>query len=242
MTVGADALAIAGLVPWSSVDWPGKMVATVFCQGCPWQCTYCHNQAILDPRTPGAIAWSRVRELLGRRHGLLDGVVFSGGEATRQAALIDAAREVRALGFQIGLHTGGAYPARLRALVDAGLVDWVGFDLKAPQDRYAQLVGRPGAYARMSDSLDALLQSGIPYEVRMTVTPALADSVGRVVDDACARGVRSFALQQAREAGTSEAFRTREGAAGPEWDAEFARLAAELRASGVFDTCTIRPA
>lgn len=239
---GADALAIAGLVPWSSVDWPDRMVATVFCQGCPWQCAYCHNQAILDPRAPGTVPWSRVRSLLDRRRGLLDGVVFSGGEATRQLALVEAARQVRERGFAVGLHTGGAYPQRLQALVAEGLIDWVGFDLKAPAERYGEIVGRAGAYERMSASLEMLMDAGIALEVRMTVTPALADAVDEVVADACARGVRCFALQQAREEGTSPDFRAEGRASGPEWDAEFARIAAGLRAAGVFETCTIRPA
>src|SRR5699024_7544222 len=74
--VAAADLQIAGLVPLSSIDWPGQLVATVFCQGCPWRCTYCHNTAILDPRTPGAVSWTQLEQLLARRHGLLDGVVF----------------------------------------------------------------------------------------------------------------------------------------------------------------------
>lgn len=41
---GADGLSIAGLVPFSSSDWPGRLAATVFLQGCPWDCFYCHNR------------------------------------------------------------------------------------------------------------------------------------------------------------------------------------------------------
>ena len=36
----ADALVIAGLVPMSTVDWPDHLSATVFTQGCPWNCFY----------------------------------------------------------------------------------------------------------------------------------------------------------------------------------------------------------
>lgn len=79
-------LQLAGLVPFSSVDWPGKLVASVFAQGCPFRCPYCHNHEILDPRVPGVVEWSEVTDLLKRRGGLLDGVVFSGGEAMMQAA------------------------------------------------------------------------------------------------------------------------------------------------------------
>src|SRR3954447_23836555 len=80
----ADGLAVAGLTPLSTCDWPGQLVATVFLQGCPLACTYCHNPALIDPRVPGTLPWTSVTDLLGRRQGLLDGVVFSGGEPTRQ--------------------------------------------------------------------------------------------------------------------------------------------------------------
>src|SRR5699024_9357329 len=42
----AAKLQIAGLVGYSTCDWPGKLAATVFLQGCPWQCTYCHNPTL----------------------------------------------------------------------------------------------------------------------------------------------------------------------------------------------------
>ena len=40
----------------STVDWPDHLTATVFLQGCPWNCFYCHNQALIPTRTPGAVA------------------------------------------------------------------------------------------------------------------------------------------------------------------------------------------
>ena len=81
----------------STVDWPGELVASLFLQGCPWACPYCQNAAIIDPRVPGVVAWDAVERLLARRRGLLDGVVFSGGEATRQIALAPAMRAWEAL-------------------------------------------------------------------------------------------------------------------------------------------------
>ena len=144
----ADDLVIAGLVPMSTVDWPDHLTATVFLQGCPWNCFYCHNQALIPARTPGQVAWEEVRALLRRRRGLLDGVALTGGEALRQDALADAAREVIDMGFQVGLHTAGPYPRRLRDMIGAGLVDWVGLDIKALPEHYGQVVGREGAAAR----------------------------------------------------------------------------------------------
>ncbi len=210
MAPAADTLAIAGLVPLSTVDWPGKLVATAFLQGCPWRCPYCHNAGILDTRTPGAVPWSAVRALLDRRHGLLDGVVFSGGEPTRQAGLLDAVREVKDEGFVVGLHTGGAYPARLAPLLP--YVDWIGFDVKAPAHLYRAItrVGGPTTSAdRAFASLRAVLDAGVDVTVRTTVDPTVLtdDDVHELTDTLFDMGVREHVLQEVRAEGTTPEYR-----------------------------------
>ena len=74
-------LEVGGFTPLSTTDWPDRLVAVVFVQGCPWRCHYCHN-ADLQPRSGAPRgAWDQVLELLRRRQGLLDGVVFSADES-----------------------------------------------------------------------------------------------------------------------------------------------------------------
>lgn len=230
----ADSLQIAGLVPLSTVDWPGKLAAALFLQGCPWRCVYCHNQAILDPRTPGTVPFSAVRDLLERRKGLLDAVVFSGGEATMQHPLVDAAREVKERGFLVGLHTGGAFPSRIRSLVQpdngAPLVDWVGFDLKATPSLYARTVrGAARAWEAARESFSLLNTAGIDIEVRTTVTPALAGHLDEIVDTYDGldpQGARRLVLQQARADGAPAEFASCLPVAA-EWDAIFRDAAAK---------------
>lgn len=238
--VAVSDLQIAGLVPLSTVDWPGRLAATVFCQGCPWSCTYCHNTAILDPTTPGAVPFSALEELLARRSGLLDAVVFSGGEATSQHALVPAVSRVREAGFAVGLHTGGAYPSRLRALLGldredrprtAPLVDWVGFDVKAAPGGYEGLVGRSGAWAKAQQSLRMLRRSGIAHELRMTLTPALLGQVGAVIDLIAELGGDALVLQRARADGTGAAFAAALARI-PEWPERFDRAASRARRRG----------
>ena len=207
---GPETLQIAGLVPLSTVDWPGRLVATVFLQGCPWRCTYCHNSAILDPRAPGVVPWPTVRDLLERRHGLLDGIVFSGGEPTRQAGLLAAVQEVKAAGFLVGLHTGGAYPARLARLLP--YVDWVGLDVKAPARLY-RAVTRVGGPTTAADqafaALDLVLGSGVAVQVRTTVDPTVMsdDDVAELTGVLRERGVREHVLQTVRPDGTTDEYR-----------------------------------
>ncbi|MDU1464065.1 anaerobic ribonucleoside-triphosphate reductase activating protein [Dermabacter sp.] len=243
-------LTIAGLVPLSTVDWPGRLAATLFLQGCPWRCSYCHNQAILDPRTPGTVAWGEVEDLLRRRRGLLDGVVFSGGEATLQRALIPALQEVRALGFRTGLHTGGAFPSRIHDIVSSDLsgplVDWVGFDLKAPPEVFEETIGLKSvnpnasrAFERSRESFVALVRAGVDVELRTTLSPALAPYAPRIAEVASdlwreagvERGARTLIFQQARSDGTSDTF-ARTLPERPRWDRMFEAVLESARTTG----------
>lgn len=205
----ADDLQIAGLVPLSTVDWPGRLVATAFLQGCPWRCTYCHNSAIIDPCLPGVVPWRDVTDLLARRHGLLDGLVLSGGEPTRQAAVVAAAREVKEAGFLVGLHTAGAYPARLPALLP--YLDWVGLDIKAPAYLY-QAVTRTGGETTSAEkafaALRILLDSGVDLQVRTTVDPTVMtdEDVAELTEVLADLGVRDHVLQDVRAEGTTEEY------------------------------------
>ena len=237
MTRDAEQLPIAGIVPLSTVDWPGRLVATVFVQGCPWRCTYCHNRDLLDCARPGARQFGEVTALLARRRGLLDGVCFSGGEATRHPALEAAMREVRDLGFAVGLHTGGAYPRRLAQI--APLLSWVGFDVKGLPEDYPRVAKAPAAMGERAWAALAGLTAradGPLVEVRLTVYPgshSLA-AVRACVRRALEGGAATFALQQARTADGAGEFGR--GAAGPSFDAlaavvrEIAGEAATVRA------------
>jgi pyruvate formate lyase activating enzyme len=208
-STGCESLAIAGLTPLSTCDWPGRLVATVFLQGCPWRCTYCHNPDLLDPTVPGEVSWQQVRDLLERRRGLLDGLVFSGGEPTRQSGLPAAMREVRERGFAVGLHTGGAYPSRLADLL--GLVDWVGLDIKALPDDYHRITGIGASGAKAFASLDLVVASGVDHEVRITVDPTVhtTDHVEQLVARLRAEGARGIVLQETRPQGTRAEYADR---------------------------------
>lgn len=205
----ADDLQIAGIVRLSSCDWPGKLVATVFLQGCPLACGYCHNASILDPRTPGVVPWSDVLDLLDRRRGLLDGVVFSGGEPTRQVGLADAMRRVRALGFGVGLHTAGPYPARFAEVVP--LCDWIGLDIKAPAHLSAQVTGVASAADRALRCLRIALDSAVELEVRTTVDPTTLTEgdVAEICATLSNLGVEHHVIRHARIEGVSPEYAAR---------------------------------
>lgn len=171
-------LAIGGLTPFTTIDFPGKLAAVIFCQGCPWRCGYCHNRHLLDGGQAGTVGWAEVVHLLEQRRGLLDAVVFSGGEPTLQTALPQALAAVRRMGFLTGLHTAGPLPERLAACL--GQLDWVGMDLKAPFDCYDTITGVAGSSKAAERSAELVRQSGLPHQFRTTVDPFL-QAEGRLV-------------------------------------------------------------
>jgi pyruvate formate lyase activating enzyme len=171
----------------------------VYCQGCPWRCSYCHNPHLLPAGAKGGIAWSEVLDFLRRRRGLLDAVVFSGGEPTAQPGLAPAMREAKALGYRVGLHSAGIYPRRFAEVLH--LVDWVGFDAKAPFDAaYERITGVHGSGASALASAKALIASGVDCEFRTTwhgefLSSAELDRLTQSLADLC---VRRYVLQEFR--------------------------------------------
>src|SRR5690606_41802911 len=88
----ADNLVIGGMAAFSTVDYPQHLAATLFLQGCPWRCHYCHNPHLIPLEADDEeITWEKARRHLKSRQGLLDAVVFSGGEPTIQKAQIGRA-------------------------------------------------------------------------------------------------------------------------------------------------------
>ncbi|RQO84023.1 anaerobic ribonucleoside-triphosphate reductase activating protein [Acidovorax sp. FJL06] len=197
----APALRLGGLTPLTTIDFPGRLAAVFYCQGCPWRCGYCHNPELLDATAPPGLPWERALAFLKSRRGLLDGVVFSGGEPTLQAALPAALAEVRAMGLQTALHTGGMYPGRLAALLPC--LDWVGLDIKALPQHYDAITATPGSGGRAWESLEALLAHGTDHECRTTWHAGLfgVDELLALAQALAARGVRRWALQECRAPG-----------------------------------------
>jgi pyruvate formate lyase activating enzyme len=191
-------LRVGGLTRLSATDYPGRFCAVVFCQGCVWRCGYCHNPHLLPRKGHTELAWAEVMAFLRRRRGLLDAVVFSGGEPTLQAGLAAAMQEVKALGFLIGLHTAGIVPRHLARVLP--LVDWVGMDIKAPFADYDRVTGVPTSGPHARASMELILASGVACQFRTTVQPGSPDSssVVRVSALLQEKGVASHVVQEAR--------------------------------------------
>jgi pyruvate formate lyase activating enzyme len=190
-------LNVAGLTPLTTIDFPGRLAAVVYCRGCNLRCRYCHN-ADLQDTTPSRndMNWQDVRNFLETRKRKLDGVVFTGGEPLIQGALGNAMRDVRAMGFEVALHTAGTAPERLAKVLP--LVDWVGYDVKTMFEQYEIVTRIPGSGRKARRGLEMLLASGVDYEVRTTADPELIpyDVLLEMAREIADMGVKTFRLQE----------------------------------------------
>jgi len=185
---------IGGIQKFSTVDYPGYAVASIFTIGCNMRCGYCHNpELVLPEQFTGEIPEDEILEFLQSRKGLLDGVAISGGEPTMQEDLPDFIRNVKQMGFRVKLDTNGTNPWMVTQLINEGLVDFIAMDIKGPLDKYVQIAARP-------IDLDAIEQcvrliKTVDHEFRTTIVrsqlePEDFEAIGQLVD-----GAQRFALQ-----------------------------------------------
>ena len=187
---------IGGLVPFTTIDYPGKLAAVLFLVGCPLRCAYCSNPHLLCPGD-GEYDPERIFEWLKNRVNRLEAIVFSGGEALMQSdAVIEYMRRVRSLGFKIGLHTNGFYPDTLARAAD--VIDWIGLDFKATRAKYPDLTGQGIAYDNMIRSLDVWQKTGKDFEVRITCDPRFISKSDliEITEILSTRNVQNIAIQK----------------------------------------------
>ena len=131
---------IGGLQKVSLIDYPRRISAVIFTQGCNFRCPYCHNPELVDPTRYGeTLSEKEVLAYLEARRGKLDAVTLSGGEPTLQPDLLSFAGRIREQGYLIKVDTNGSRPDVLEKLLDAGLVDYLAMDIKGPPAKYQDI-------------------------------------------------------------------------------------------------------
>ena len=188
---------IGGFQKFSLIDYPGKIAAVIFAQGCNFRCPYCHNPQLVDPKFYSQlIAEKEVLQFLKKRQGQLEGVVVSGGEPTLQPDLISFLDKIRCLGYLIKLDTNGNQPKILGKVIDLKLVNYVAMDIKAPLDKYSKSAGVCFNTDCIKESIDIIINSGIAHEFRTTLvkflcSPADIDNIRLLI-----QGAQKYTLQK----------------------------------------------
>ena len=194
------------VVPFSTIDWPGKASMVVFLRGCNFKCCYCQNYKIWGAAPPIDVD-GLLREVR-RNRDYINALIFSGGEPTLRPNLLQSlAEEAKKDGLLIGIETNGAFPEVLDALIDAQLLDGLFIDLKAPlsdPQKYARIIGIRNANAYVEKIKKAInigsaalaAHKILEFELRTTLFKGLLsqDEITEMVNQF---GVR-YALQQGR--------------------------------------------
>ena len=169
-------MTIMGLQKLTLLDYPGKLACTVFTGGCNFRCPFCHNSSlVVRAGEVDEIPMESFLSYISKRKGLLDGVAITGGEPLLNPDIDELMRKIRAEGLLIKLDTNGAYPDRLEALLDEGLVDYVAMDIKNTKEKYALTAGLDESFdiSTIERSIDVIMKKAPDYEFRTTVVREL---------------------------------------------------------------------
>ena len=196
---------IGGFQKCSLIEYPGRICAVVFTQGCNFRCPYCHNPALVDRRLyRKPIPEKVIADFLDKRHGLLEAVTVTGGEPLLQKNIFAFLKSVKKQSYSVKLDTNGSFPEKLERIVSDKLVDYVAMDIKAPPQRYASLAGVPVDWRAIRDSIEIIARSGIPHHFRTTEVKTLLsrndiDEIRSLLPDSSQHILQEFRPELARD-------------------------------------------
>ena len=189
---------IGGLQKVSLIDYPGKICATVFTQGCNFRCPYCHNPELVDPDLFGECeSEDGLMSFLNKRKGKLDAVSITGGEPTIQQDLIAFVRRVKNIGYFVKIDTNGSNPEVMHEIIDEKLIDYIAMDIKAPLKKYKKVTQSNIDDSKILQSIEMIITSGIPYEFRTTLLKSRLTEgdileIGKIIKNASLYVLQSF--------------------------------------------------
>jgi pyruvate formate lyase activating enzyme len=162
---------ICGLAKLSTIDYPSELSSVLFTPGCNFNCFYCHNRSLLGQEHE-LIPLPEINGFLKKRHGMIDGVVISGGEPTLQNDLIPYLRSLKNMGFLVKLDTNGSRPDVISEILKHDLADYIAVDYKAPFSRYPEICRADAS--GMIETISLLRSHETKWELRTTVIPQLS--------------------------------------------------------------------
>lgn len=158
-----------GMDKLSLLDYEDKVSAVLFCKPCNFRCPYCHN-GLTVLNSNDEISWEHVLDYLNTRKGILDAVVFTGGEVTLMPDLKEKIKEVKSLGFLIKVDTNGTNPEVIKDLLKDNLLDYVAMDIKNSKNKYPVTTDtKINFFDKVYETYQILLNSGIDFELRTTL-------------------------------------------------------------------------
>jgi pyruvate formate lyase activating enzyme len=174
--------AIHSITKFTTLDFPNHLASILWFAKCNMACPYCYNPQIV--RESGQISIEEALQFLKSRQGRLEGVVLSGGECTLYPHLEAFICEIKRLGFKVKIDTNGSNPTVIGRLIENNFIDYVALDYKAPLNKYDATVHYRHT-DRFEQTLELLIHSDIPFEVRTTLHSDLlnVDDLNAIIQD-----------------------------------------------------------
>ncbi len=133
---------------------------------------------------------------LDSRKDWLEGACISGGEPLLHDELEVFLSVLKQRKLLIKLDSNGSFPSRLEALIQKNLLDSVAMDVKAPLERYRDVVKSPVNPEDIQASIEIIMNSGVEYMFRTTVVPGLIEAEDITKIGEMLEGAKVFQIQQ----------------------------------------------
>ena len=193
---------IKGIQKTTLLDYPGKVACTIFTESCNFRCPFCHNASlVIKSNEEPCISEEEIFSFLKKRTGILDGVCITGGEPLLQHDIIPFLQAIRAMGYSIKLDTNGAFPEKLKQIVEMKLIDFIAMNIKNTREKYALTAGTAQTPEKVFESIKFIMECGIAYEFRTTVVRELhtKDDILEIAKNIS--GAEKYALQCFKDSG-----------------------------------------
>jgi pyruvate formate lyase activating enzyme len=163
---------VHSITAFTLLDYPDHTACILWFAGCNMKCSYCYNPEIVYGK--GSYSIPEIISFLEKRKGLLDAVVFSGGECLLYKESLELMVLIKRMGFLIKVDTNGSKPERLQEAIAIGLIDFVALDFKATKAKFREITEK-NYYKHFLDCLSLLQMTQTPFEVRTTIHSELLE-------------------------------------------------------------------
>lgn len=178
----------------SLVNYPGKVVSTLFLGGCNFRCGYCHNPELIEGNLQN-LSEDEILEYLEKNKKWLDGITVTGGEPLLYYTLVEFLIKVKNKGFLVKIDTNGSNPELLEILIKNKLVDYVAMDIKTSLDKYDEVARVNVDIEKIKKSVE-LIKKLENYEFRITSVPIYHDENVFLEIANWLKGSKKFVIQQ----------------------------------------------
>jgi len=189
---------IYGFVATSTVDYPSKLVSTIFLGNCNLDCIYCHNRELIKPQNlEEVISEEELINYLKKRKNIIDGICISGGEPSlhgdKLIGFIKKLKDDLGKDFLVKIDTNGTNSEFI--LEAMNFIDYIAMDYKTYNYQKNLNIEK----SEILKSMEILRTSNLAYEIRITMYPPYVplEDIPKMIQEL--KGVSLVYLQKYKE-------------------------------------------